>query len=171
LTIGRRGGPGTRRRRERGLFSFVEVLLASLVLALSATATAYWVETVNSLSTDADEQTIAGSVLKIAEGVIGSKAFREKGTTTIGPESGETLATYDDIDDFHGLVSSPPFDGALQSQTPLAGWSTTVTVRGVDVMTGQASTTSPLRIVTVSVTRNGKEVAKTAWLRARSPFE
>ena len=172
MTARRRGGSAAGRRRERGLFSFVEILLASLVLALSATATAYWVETVNSLTYDADRETIASSLVKIVEGVVSTKAFRERpGSTGIGPESGETLATYDDIDDFHGLTSAPPFDAELLPMTSLANWKTTISVQGYDPTTGQPRADGSLRLVVVTVLQNDAEVDRAAWLRARSPFE
>jgi hypothetical protein len=167
----RRAAIGEVGRRERGVFSFVEVLLASLVLALSATATAYWVETVNSLTYDADEQTVAGALVKIAEGVIASKPFREKGSNTFGPESGETLATFDDLDDFHGLVSSPPFDADLAPQTALGDWKTSVTIQGYNPLNGQPNQNGDLRVIKVIVEHRSREVLTATWLRTRGALE
>ena len=42
------------------------------------------------------------------------------GTMNFGPEVGETIATYDDVDDFDGTTLSPPLDS---TRTPLAGMS------------------------------------------------
>lgn len=176
MTLEARAGAEAR-RGERGIFSFVEILIATLILALSATATAYWVETVSHLSNDADEQTIGSSLVKIVEGVLGPKAFHEPNATTWGPETGETLATYDDIDDFNGLVSSPPFDAALNTM-PDAAWKVRITVEnysstatGPVLMPGSTSSTADLRGITVVVEHNTREIARGFWLRARSPFE
>ena len=173
-----------RNRRERGLFSFIEILLASLILALSATATAYWVETVNGLNSDSSEQTVANSIVKIVTDVIGSKAFREPSGTGFGAEAGESLATFDDLDDFDGLVASPPFGSDLKAQSALSGWTVKVEVtnvgdfesdpsalEGISFADSGANTSSDLRAIRVTVLHGRKEVATTLWLRARSPFE
>ncbi|MGH7180055.1 MAG: hypothetical protein ACREJC_21940 [Tepidisphaeraceae bacterium] len=46
-------------------------------------------------------------------------SFRDPytGTTTFGPETGETLATYNDVDDFDGRSFSPPID-SLRATIP-----------------------------------------------------
>ncbi len=163
-----------RDRRERGLFSLVEVLLASLVLALSATATAYWIETVGNLASDADEQTIGNGLVQVVAGLLSNKAFREPGSSGVGsgPESSEhALADFDDIDDFAGLVSSPPLDDKLAAQTALADWTTRITVDPVDADTLAVTSASDLLMIRVTAERKGRVVAQSWWLRARSPFE
>ncbi len=160
-----------RRRRERGLFSLVEVLLATLILALAATATAYWVETVNGLGRDADEQTIGLSIVKVVESIVAPLAFREPGSTNFGPEPGETLDTFDDVDDFAGWRATPPIDAKRAPQTALADWSVKVTVEAVDPETLEPVQSSDLRRMRVTATRGSREVASVWWLRARSPFE
>lgn len=157
--------------RERGIFSLVEVLLATVVLALAATSTAYWVETVGNLGRDADEQTIAGTVLKTVEATILPKAFREPGSTSFGPESGEALQIFDDVDDFHRLASSPPFDSNLAPLTALVDWRIEVAVEIVDPATLEVVANSDLRRIRVAVLHKGNLVAETWWLRARSPLE
>ncbi|MFH0945828.1 MAG: hypothetical protein V2A76_11570 [Planctomycetota bacterium] len=158
-------------RRERGIFTFAEVLLATLVLALAATATAYWVETVNNLSGDSDEQTVGLSLIKSMESVITPLAFREPGTQNFGPEPGESLADFDDLDDFHGLVLDPPVDADRTPLTELSDWTVSITVEVVDPVTLKAVSSSDLRRVRVYAERKQRPVAEVWWLRARSPFE
>lgn len=160
-----------RSERERGIFTFAEILLATLVLAMAATATAYWVETVNGLSLDSDEQTVGASVVKVMEGIISPLAFREPGGGQFGPESGESLADYDDLDDFHELVLGPPVDEDRNPQTELSDWSVTITVEIVDPVSLMVVPSSDLRRVRIAVTRKERPVADAWWLRARSPFE
>lgn len=146
-------------------------MLATLVLAISATATAYWVETVGTLSDDADDQTVALSVVQVMEGMLAPLAFREPGGTLFGPEAGEALADYDDLDDFHGLVASPPLDAERKPQTGLLGWSATVTVEEVDPVTLEVEPGSVVRRVRIAVERDGRPINESWWLRTRSPFE
>lgn len=158
-------------RRERGLFTFVEIMLATIILAMAATATAYWVETVGGLSRDASDQTLGGAVIQVVETLLLPLPFREPGTTAIGPEAGENLALFDDLDDFDGLVASPPFDGEKQTQTELAGWSVRIDVVCVDPVTLVETGASDMKRVAVTVEHNGMVVAESWWLRARSVFE
>jgi len=158
-------------RRERGIFSLVEVLLAMLVLSLAVTATAYWVETVNGLGYDADEQTVGLSIVKITESIIAPLAFRESGTSNFGPESGEGLAEYDDIDDFDGWSASPPVSAEREGLVDLGAWTVTVDVEIVDPLTLNPVSSSDVRRVRVSAAKNGREVSEVWWLRTRSPFE
>lgn len=157
--------------RERGIFSFVEILIATLILALSATATAYWVETVGGLGRDADEQAIGLSVVKVMETVIGTLAFREPGGTSFGPEPGENLARYDDIDDFAGFVASPPIDGERKVQPDLTDWTVSVSVESVDPVTLAAVASSDVRRIRVRVGRSERQIADVWWLRTRAPEE
>lgn len=164
-------GATGRTSRERGLFSLVEVLLAMLVLALCATATAYWVETVNNLSADADEQTIGLALVKAVEGMTRHLPFREPGSDHFGPEQGERLADYDDLDDFHLLTSSPPLDAARDPQASLTAWTVEMRVEPVNAATLAVVSASDLRRVRVRVEHAGRPVADAWWLRARAPLE
>ncbi len=157
--------------RERGIFSFVEILIATMILALSATATAYWVETVSGLGRDADEQAIGLSVVKVMETVIGTLAFREPGGTSFGPEPGEILGRYDDVDDFAGFLASPPIDGERKPQADLVDWIVSVTVEPVDPVSLAAVTSSDVRRVRVYVSHAGRSIADVWWLRTRAPEE
>jgi len=159
-------------RRERGIFSLVEVLLATLVLALSATTTAYWVETVGNLGTDADEQTIGLTIARTMEGIISPLAFREPGGgSSLGPEVGESLLEFEDIDDFNGFTSNPPIDGDRSPQSAFVNWTVSVSVEPVDSTTLNVVSTSDVRRVRVIATRKGREIKDVWWLRTRSPSE
>lgn len=162
---------GRAARRERGIFSFVEVLLATLVLALAATATAYWVETVNNLRQDAAEQTVGLALVKVMEGILQPLPFREPGTAALGPEPGEVLDEFDDLDDFHGLVASPPLDNDRRPQSEYADWEVRVTVEPVDPATLAVVAESDLRRVRIVAAHDGRPIAGGWWLRARSPLE
>jgi len=49
-------------------------------------------------------------------------------TAVFGPESGETLATADDVDDFDGQTFSPPINSQRQTLSDLSQYSQVVSV-------------------------------------------
>jgi hypothetical protein len=95
-----------------------------------------------------------------------------------GPEPGETLATYDDLDDFDGKTFSPPIEarrGSLGSA--YGGWSQTVTVESVDpddLKTVIPHLTlppamRPISRITVTVKRDDRAVYTQSWFASYAP--
>jgi type II secretory pathway pseudopilin PulG len=88
-----------------------------------------------------------------------------------GPEPGETMATFNDIDDFDGRVFSPPIDARRQPLTEFTGWSQRIMVRTVDpnrlarVMPNDPE--EPFKRVIVIVQRNGRTVSQSTWIVAQ----
>lgn len=54
------------------------------------------------------------------------------GTMTFGPEGGETLASFDDVDDFDGQNLSPPIDSTRATIPDLSQYSQLISVTPVD---------------------------------------
>ena len=85
-------------------------------------------------------------------------------TVTMGREAGEgggSRAAYDDVDDYHGWVSSPPEEKDGTVRTDLTGWERSVAVEFVDpdsLSTVRATDTGVKRI-TVTVRRDGVDKA------------
>jgi prepilin-type N-terminal cleavage/methylation domain-containing protein len=87
-----------------------------------------------------------------------------------GPETGETLAAYDDLNDFDDKNFSPPIDAGRSSLSDLAAFSQQVTVENVNASNFEqvvADHTSFFVRVTVKVYLNSKEISSASWLRAR----
>lgn len=168
MPIGARAG---RHARERGIFTFVEIMLATLVLALAATATAYWVESVNELNTGADEAVIGNALVKTMEEILAPLPFREPGGTTFGPEPGESLATYDDLDDFYRSAFKPPLNKDRGVQSEYGTWSVSVEVAEVDPTTLLPATDTDMLRIKVSAKRNERVITEAYWLRARAALE
>jgi len=94
----------------------------------------------------------------------------ESGVDIFGPEAGETLATYDDLNDFDGLTFSPPIDAKRNPLADLSGFSQQITVQNVNASDFEqvvADHGSFFVRVTVKVYLNSKEISLASWLRAR----
>jgi type II secretory pathway pseudopilin PulG len=156
---------------ERG-FSFIEILVSILLVGLAIAS----LVAANSAFTMANG---AGADLSTAEFL--SEQIRElttllpvidplTGIDTFGPESGETLATYDDVDDFDGASFSPPISADKSTLNDFAVFSQHVTVENVHPSNFEQVVSdhgSSFVRVTVHVTMNSDVISSTSWLRAR----
>ncbi len=94
----------------------------------------------------------------------------ESAVDVFGPETGETLATYDDLNDFDGLTFSPPIDAGRNPLADLAAFSQQITVQNVNASNFEQAVAdhgSSFVRVTVKVYLNSKEITSATWLRAR----
>ncbi len=94
----------------------------------------------------------------------------ETQTDTFGAESGETLADFDDLDDFDGGVFSPPIDVSRQSLADFSAFSQQVTVENVsnsNFTTTVGDHVSDFVRVTVRILLNNNEINTANWIRAR----
>lgn len=153
-------------------FSLIEVLFAVLLVGLAIAS----LMAANSAFTKANG---AGTNQSTAEFLIGQ--IREltmllpvidpqTELSTFGPETGETLATYDDIDDFNGLTFSPPISVERNSLNEFSAFSQQVTVENVSATNFEqvvANHSSSFVRVTVNVYLNSRIISSARWLRAR----
>ncbi len=153
-------------------FSLIEALIAILLVGLAIAS----LVAANSAFTRANG---AGTDLSTAEFLF--EQIRELTAllpvidpvtefSTFGPEAGETLANYDDLDDFDGAVFSPPISAHRNPLNDLAAYSQQITVENVDAsdfeqVVGDHS--SYFVRVTVRIFLNSKEICSASWLRAR----
>jgi len=91
------------------------------------------------------------------------------GKTTFGFETGETLASFDDVDDFNGFASTPPINSQRSAVAELSHYQQIVQVQAVDPnrLTLVATGTDAVR-VTVRILHDGAEVYRTQWVRMRT---
>mgnify|MGYP001103621247 CR=1 FL=1 len=153
-------------------FSLIEVLIAILLVGLAMAA----LMASNTAFTKANG---AGTDLSTAEFLV--EQIRELTTLlpvvdpesedwAFGPEAGETLAIYDDLDDFDGTSFSPPIDADRNPLNDLAAYSQQVTVENVNASNFEqvkADTYTSFVRVTVRVYLNSKEITSASWLRAQ----
>ncbi len=153
-------------------FTLIEVLIAILLVGLAIVS----LISANGSFTQANG---AGVELSTAEFLI--EQIRElstvlevidpnTGIATFGPEASETLADYDDLDDLHGAVFSPPISADRSSLTDLSAYSQQITVENVNASDFEqvvSNHSSFFVRVTVKVFLNTKEISSARWLRAR----
>jgi len=94
----------------------------------------------------------------------------QTGDDTFGPESGETTASYNDVDDFDGASFSPPISADKNPLNDFAAFSQQVTVENVSASNFEQVVSdhgSDFVRVTVQVSLNSNVISSTSWLRAR----
>lgn len=152
-------------------FSLIEVLIAILLVGLAIVS----LVVANSSFTKANA---AGTNLSTAEFLI--EQVREltallpvidpqTGDSTFGPEAGETLANYDDLDDFDGVSFSPPINANREVLNDFAAFSQQITVENVDAANFEnvlPDHSSDFVRVTVKVFLNSKQINSASWIRA-----
>jgi len=94
----------------------------------------------------------------------------QTGLATFGPESGETLATYDDLDDFDGASYSPPINAERTTLNQFSAFRQHITVENVSASNFEqvvADHSTNFVRVTVRVYLNSSQISSAIWLRAR----
>jgi prepilin-type N-terminal cleavage/methylation domain-containing protein len=158
--------------RQKNGFTLIEVLIAILLVGFAIAA----LISANGALTQANG---AGIELSTAEFLI--EQIRElttvlpvidptTGTTTFGPETSETLASYDDIDDFNGASFSPPISADRNSLNDLSAYTQQITVQNVSESNFEqvvSNHSSFFVRVDVKILLNAREISSARWLRTR----
>jgi prepilin-type N-terminal cleavage/methylation domain-containing protein len=156
-----------RRSFPRRGFTLLEVSLALVVISVGVTSVVQLLASGTFSNIDSnDTNTAINLANNIHELTFNLHFTSPTNPGHWGPETGETLATYDDMDDFDGQVFSPPIDARRQTLNMFAGWSQTVSVQSVDpnmltLVVPQA--TSPVERITVTVKRGSTIVYVESW--------
>lgn len=158
------------RRPTRRGFSLVEAALATLLvgsLAVALLQTAGGVALARNRAADLiTARALADQLL--AE--ILRLPFRDPAAQSnlLGPLAGETRSTFNDIDDYDGLVESPPAGSDTLALDDAAQWQRAVTVLYLSESNYQAtsrSSYSSLKIITVTVSRAGQTLSSVSAVR------
>lgn len=159
-------------QKNRSAFTLIEVMVATMLIGIAVAALL--------LTTGAFTRVNAAGIgLSTAEFLI--EEIRELTvsidvidpntlTETFGVESGETLATYDDLDDFNAKTFSPPIDINRSQLNDFAAFSQVITVQNVstsDLTLAVENHASPFVKVTVQILMNNKMITESSWIRAR----
>ena len=153
-------------------FTLIEVLFAVVLVGLAIAS----LVAANAAFTKANG---AGVDLSTAEFIIGQireltmllpVVDPETELATFGPEAGETLADYDDLDDFNGAIFSPPISAERAALNEFAAYSQQITVQNVNASNFEqveANHSTNFVRVTVKVYLNSRHISSASWLRAR----
>jgi prepilin-type N-terminal cleavage/methylation domain-containing protein len=158
-------------RRQEG-FTLIEVLIAMLLIGLAIVS----LISANGAFTQANA---SGAELSTSEFLI--EQIRElttvlpvidpnTGTATFGPEASETLANYNDLDDFNGASFSPPISADRNTLADLSAYTQQITVENVSASDFEqvvSNHSSFFVRVTVRVFLNAREISSARWLRAQ----
>ena len=153
-------------------FTLIEVLIAILLIGLAIVS----LISANGAFTQANA---AGAELSTSEFLI--EQIRElttalpvidpsTGTSTFGPETSETLANYNDLDDFNGASFSPPISADRNTLADLSAYTQQITVENVSASDFEqvvGNHSSFFVRVTVRVFLNAREISSSRWLRSR----
>jgi prepilin-type N-terminal cleavage/methylation domain-containing protein len=153
-------------------FTLIEVLFAVMLVGLAIAS----LMAANAAFTEANG---VGTDLSTAEFLIGQireltmllpVIDPETELATFGPETGETLADYDDLDDLNGSSFSPPIDAQRTTLNDFSAYSQKIAVQNVnasDFEQAVANHSSNFVRITVNVYLNSKQISSASWLRAR----
>ena len=159
-------------RRYEGGFSFIEVLIAIILVGIAIAS----LLAANSSFTKANA---AGTELSTAEFLL--EQIKEltvmlpavdpnNGMLTFGPEADEIiLADYDDLDDFDGVAFSPPISADRATLSGFAAYTQHITVENVSAGNFEQVVldhSSYFVRVTAKVFFNSKQVVSADWVRA-----
>jgi prepilin-type N-terminal cleavage/methylation domain-containing protein len=153
-------------------FSLIETLIAMLLVGFAVAS----LLAANGAFTKANG---AGTDLSTAEFLVEqirelslllSVIDPETETAVFGPESGEALSNYDDLDDFDGASFSPPINADRSPLADQAVFFQQVTVENVHASNFEqvvADHSSAFVRVTVRVYLDSREISSASWLRTR----
>ena len=165
-------------RGRRGL-SLLETAMATMIVGLAVLSMMKLVASVTTQNV-ATQRITVGLMLanNIREMMAGLPYNDPANGTHLGPDAGETLASFNDVEDFNGLVANPPVDANRQPITELANWKQQVTVTHVSpsnyTLTDSLATDSACTCDRISVTVSYQPpggawvtVVTTEWLKTK----
>jgi prepilin-type N-terminal cleavage/methylation domain-containing protein len=121
--------PSTARHVRRG-FTLIEASLATTIVGVGVLAMMQLFAACTSQNQESNHTTTAMLLAtNIQETMAGLTLVDPAyGVTYFGPEPGQTLASYDDVDDFNGQTFNPPIDSSRKPIAELSQYSQVVSV-------------------------------------------
>jgi type II secretory pathway pseudopilin PulG len=121
------------RRRCAG-FTLIEAAMAVAIVGLGVLASMSLFAACTQQTAAATRSTTALMLATHVQEAMVGLSFSDPGTATLhwGPEAGESLATYNDVDDFDGKTFNPPIDSQRAAIPSQSQWSQQVDVMPID---------------------------------------
>ncbi|HEV8605964.1 MAG TPA: hypothetical protein VGQ99_11385 [Tepidisphaeraceae bacterium] len=114
----------------RSAFTLLESALATIIIGVGILAMMGLFEACTRQNHQGAQATtammLAGHIQEMMEGLPFVDPV--KGRTTFGPEAGETLASFNDIDDFDNQTLNPPIDSSRTAVPSLSQYTQVITV-------------------------------------------
>jgi Tfp pilus assembly protein PilV len=149
-------------------FTTIEAALSVVVVAIIALSAVQMAGTSAVLTTVQKDQARGTALARQLMAEIMQQHYIDPGTSPVfGPESAETRATYDDVDDYNGYTESPPQNNDASLVNGFTGWTRSTVVEWVSSSspggTASASETG-LKRITITVTNpSGKTFKLIGW--------
>ena len=156
-------------------FTLVEVCVSVLIVGVMLAAALQTVGQSGLMQYRLSERSRANHLARMLMAEVLQQAYAETTAARVfGAESGESRATYEDVDDYNGLVESPPAnkDGSTFNLPSASTWKRTVAVVWIDPTTlsvASPQTETGAKLITVSVYHNGVLVTKLSAVRTSAP--
>jgi MSHA pilin protein MshD len=158
-------------------FTIAEVSVCVVIVGMMLAAVMQTVGQASVLQYRVVQRARANQLARMLMAEVVQQAYAETGiagTTTLGPESGETRATYEDVDDYNGLSESPPVnkDGSTMNVPSASSWRRTVSVQWLNPTTlalASPQSESGAKLITVNVYYKTILVTKLTAIRTNAP--
>lgn len=123
-----------RSRRVRRGFTLIEAALTTIIVGLGITASMQLFASCTIENRASAQLSVAMLMASNVREAMGGLSFRDPGTlgAVFGPETGETLATWEDVDDFDGSTFNPPIDSLRQPISDQSQYTQVVSIWPVD---------------------------------------
>jgi type II secretory pathway pseudopilin PulG len=126
------GHPNTQpaTRRPRAAFTLIETSLATMIVGVGILSVMQLFFACTRQNASATSMTTAMLLAENIQETMANLSFNDPayGRTYFGPEPGQTLGSYDDVDDFDGQTFSPPIDATRKPIPALSSYSQVVSV-------------------------------------------
>lgn len=161
--------------RLRRAFTLAECVIATAVVATLLVAVLNGVGAVGASRRLTAERARADLLARELMSEIMAQPFEDPagGNATLGPTAAEALpgnrSLFNDADDYHGLVESPPKNHLGTALSGLTGWTRSVVVERVNPAspTTVVGTDMGAERVTITVSRSNRTLARLTALRTR----
>ncbi len=132
-----------RKRQTRG-FTLIEAAMTTAIIGIAFASVIELFAACTRQNKVAASTTVAMMLAEHVQEMLISLPFTDPNplSATFGAESGETLATYDDVDDFHGQTFNPPIDAGRMPIAGLEQYSQVITVTPANPARPSASGTA-----------------------------
>lgn len=162
-------------RSRNGGFTLIEAAMVTVIIGVAFTAVMGLFYACTTQNRIANHMTVAAMLASHVQEVMAPLPYSDPNplVATFGPEPGETLETFDDIDDFHGLSINPPIDATRTPIPELSQYTQSITVTRVPANNPAGTSTTEsgnLRVrVIISYQQNpqspAEQVFSMSWLR------